>query len=80
MCLVASNPSGTFSNSEKYDTANNKWTIEPPMPTARHGLAAASVGDEIYAIGGGPQPGGSAVRLNEIFNIVPMHTNQSTRQ
>jgi hypothetical protein len=24
---------------------NNKWTIEIPMPPARHGLAAASFGD-----------------------------------
>lgn len=39
------------------------------MPTARHGLAAASVGDEIYVIGGGPRPGGSAVSLNEIFHV-----------
>ncbi|MEJ7642247.1 MAG: kelch repeat-containing protein [Candidatus Nitrosocosmicus sp.] len=62
-------PSGTFSNNERYDTAKNKWTYEIPMPTARHGLAAASFGDKIFVIGGGPQPGGSAVSLNEIFHI-----------
>jgi N-acetylneuraminic acid mutarotase len=48
---------------------NNKWTIEIPMPTARHGLAAASFGDRIFVIGGGPQPGGSAVSLNETFPV-----------
>ncbi len=62
-------PSGTFSNNEKYDMASNKWTVEAPMPTARHGLAAASIGNEIYVVGGGPQPGGSAVSLNEIFHV-----------
>ena len=66
--LGGEQPSGTFSNNEKYDTANNKWTVEAPMQTARHGLAAASVGDDIYVIGGGPLPGGSAVSLNEIFH------------
>jgi N-acetylneuraminic acid mutarotase len=62
-------PSGTFSNNEKYDTANNRWTVEASLPTARHGHAAASIGDRIFVIGGGPQPGGSAVSLNEIFYI-----------
>ncbi len=68
-CILGEQPSGTFSNNEKYDAANDKWTIEAPMPTARHGLAAASVGGRIYVIGGGPQPGGSAVNLIEIFHV-----------
>jgi hypothetical protein len=41
--------------------------METPMPTARHGLAAASIDDKIYVIGGGPHLGGSAVNINEIF-------------
>jgi hypothetical protein len=28
-----------------------------PMPSARHGLGAAVVGDTIYVIGGSQQPG-----------------------
>ena len=28
---------GTFDSNERYDPANNTWTIESPMPTARHG-------------------------------------------
>ena len=63
-------PIGTFNNNEKCDTANNKWTVETPMPTARHGLAAASIGDKIPVIGGGgPHPKGSAVSLNEAFHV-----------
>ena len=27
---------GTFDNNERYDPANNMWTVEAPMPTARH--------------------------------------------
>src|SRR5829696_6626139 len=39
-----------FYNNEKYDPKTNKWTSDPPMPTARHGLAAERVGDKIYVI------------------------------
>ncbi len=67
--LGGEQPSGTFNNNENYVPANNAWTVETPMPTARHGLAATSIGDEIYVIGGGPRPGGSAVNLNEIFHV-----------
>jgi hypothetical protein len=46
---------------------------EPPVPTARHGLAAVSVVDDednkISVIGGGPQPGLSVTNVNEIFHV-----------
>ena len=29
----------------------------PPMPTPRHGIGAAAVGNAIYVIAGGPEPG-----------------------
>src|ERR687898_1095577 len=62
-------PSKTFNNNEKYDAKTNKWTSEPPMPTARHGLGAVYYieNDKIYVIGGGPQPGLSVSSANEIF-------------
>jgi N-acetylneuraminic acid mutarotase len=63
-------PSKTFNNNEKYDAMTNKWTSEPAMPTARHGLAAIyPEGDKIYVIGGGPQAGLSVSRANEIFHV-----------
>jgi N-acetylneuraminic acid mutarotase len=63
-------PSKTFNNNEKYDVTTNKWTSEPPMPTARHGLAAVHVEDDkIYVIGGGPQPGLSVSGANEILHV-----------
>jgi N-acetylneuraminic acid mutarotase len=62
--------SKTFNNNEKYDPKTNKWMSEPPMPTARHGLAAVFVGEnKIFVIGGGPQPGLSVSGANEIFHI-----------
>src|ERR687892_185984 len=63
-------PSKTFNNNEKYDATTNRWTSEPPMPTARHGLAAVYMEDDkIYVIGGGPQPGLSVSGANEIFHV-----------
>ena len=63
-------PSKTFDNNEKYDAKTNKWTSEPPMPTARHGLASVYIQDnKIYVIGGGPQPGLSVSGANEIFHV-----------
>jgi len=64
-------PSKTFNNNEKYDAKTNKWTSEPPMPTARHGLGAVYLEKEnkIYVIGGGPQPGLSVTGANEIFHV-----------
>jgi N-acetylneuraminic acid mutarotase len=63
----------TFRNNEKYDTKSDTWTIEPSLPTARHGLAALIIDDKIYAIGGGPRFGAlreSFSGENEIFNII----------
>jgi N-acetylneuraminic acid mutarotase len=63
-------PSKTFNNNEKYDAMTNKWTSEPSMPTARHGLVAVTIDDDkIYVIGGGPQPGLSVTGANEIFHV-----------
>ena len=63
-------PSRTFNNNERYDANTNTWTSEPPMPTARHGLAAVVIDeDRIYVTGGGPQPGLSVSSANEIFHI-----------
>ena len=61
--------SKTFNNNENYDVINNRWSIEPPMPTARHGLTAVAIGDKIYVIGGGPEPGLSVTNVNEIFHV-----------
>jgi N-acetylneuraminic acid mutarotase len=63
-------PSRTFNNNERYDAETNTWISESPLPTARHGLAAVYIEDDkIYVIGGGPQPGLSVSRANEIFHV-----------
>jgi len=58
---------GTFHQNERYGVHVNRWQTMAHMPTARHGLGAAAVGGYIYVLSGGPRPGGSYGRLNEIF-------------
>jgi N-acetylneuraminic acid mutarotase len=41
-----------FPNVEIYDPATNAWSSGLPLPVGRGGLAAAVVGDRVYAIGG----------------------------
>jgi hypothetical protein len=37
------------------------------MPTARHGLGAAPVRDQIFVVAGGPRPGATYSAVNEVF-------------
>lgn len=49
--------SKTFDDAERFDPATGRWAVLPPMPTARHGLGAASLAGAIYVLSGGPRPG-----------------------
>ena len=48
---------GVFADNEAYDLGADSWTQAPPMPTARHGLAAGLVDGKFYLIGGGTVAG-----------------------
>jgi len=63
---------GTYRTHEAYDPKTNSWQRLPPMPTPRHGLAAAEIGGKMYAVsgsnvagGGGPHEG---VNVNEVYD------------
>jgi N-acetylneuraminic acid mutarotase len=60
-------PLKTFDNTEIYNPKTDTWTLGPPLPTARHGLAAVQVNGTIYTIAGGPDPGLSFSHATEIF-------------
>ncbi|HEV8661937.1 MAG TPA: galactose oxidase, partial [Candidatus Methylomirabilis sp.] len=60
-------PSGTFATVEAYDPVTDRWAPGPPMPTARHGLGAAVLGPGLYAVAGGPTPGGSRSGVVEVL-------------
>jgi N-acetylneuraminic acid mutarotase len=62
-------PTGTFRNNERYSPHTSIWESAPEMPNGRHGLAAVGVENEIYVIGGGPQPGLTVSDSNQILHI-----------
>jgi N-acetylneuraminic acid mutarotase len=63
--------SKTFHEVERFDPATGRWQRLPPMPTARHGLGAASSGDGIHVLGGGPRPGMAFSAANERLGAAP---------
>jgi hypothetical protein len=75
--VVETVPEKTFNNNEKYNTAANTWTDDIPMPTPRHELAVIALNNDIYVIGGGPEPDISFANVNEIMNV-PLSSNKTT--
>jgi N-acetylneuraminic acid mutarotase len=59
---------------EVYDPATNTWGRLPPMPTARHGVNVAAIGNRLYVIGGhiqGAGTGGEVANsdVNEVYTF-----------
>ncbi len=50
-------PGATHAEVEALNPESGRWLSLPPLPTARHGLATAVVGNVLYVIGGGTHPG-----------------------
>jgi N-acetylneuraminic acid mutarotase len=63
--------SRTFDDAERFDPATSRWEVLPPMPTARHGLGAASLGEALYVLSGGPKPGLTLSAANERLVELP---------
>jgi len=53
-----------FRTFEEYDPATNVWAIMPPMAIARHGVAAATIGNRFYAVSGDVQSSGTGVDVS----------------
>lgn len=63
------NPLGMNINRvERFSPASGQWEELPPMPTARHGCAAATVEGKIYVVGGEGDKG--TLDTVEMFNPV----------
>jgi hypothetical protein len=53
---------------EAYDTATNTWRVLAPMPTARHGIQAATCNGGLYVAAGGTTTGtASPTNVHEVF-------------
>lgn len=55
-----------FNDNEMYDPVTNTWTKLEQMPTKRSGLASATIGNDIYVIGG--QSVNGTFRANEKYD------------
>jgi N-acetylneuraminic acid mutarotase len=53
-----------FRTFEEYDPASNTWSVLPPMAIARHGVAAAVIGNRFYAVSGDVQSSGTGVEVS----------------
>ena len=59
----------TFDDAERFDPSTNGWERLSPMPTSRHGLGAAAIGDAIYVVAGGPDAGFAFSDVNERLGV-----------
>ena len=59
-----------FGQMESYDPATDNWQHHAPMPTPRHAVGAALIGDWIYVAGGGAVLGGGVQSaVHEAFTL-----------
>ncbi|MBM3782823.1 MAG: hypothetical protein FJW30_00610 [Acidobacteria bacterium] len=64
-------PQATFRQNEEYDPVADTWRSLPDMPTPRHGLYAAAVGNVIFTPSGGPVAGATYSNVNEAYIVPP---------
>ena len=57
-----------LANNEVYDPETDSWETMTPMPTARWGIVAETVGGKIYVISGSTGGGYTSVGTNEVYD------------
>jgi N-acetylneuraminic acid mutarotase len=63
----AATATGVFSEVEAYDPASDSWESLTPMPTPRHGMAAAVWDGALHVPGGARSAGFGAVATHEVL-------------
>ncbi len=63
----SADPSGVFPQVERYDPVADSWESLGQMPTPRHGMGAAAVGNTLYVPGGADEDLFGAVDVFEAF-------------
>ncbi len=59
-----------FGQHEAYDPQTDNWQAYAAMPTPRHGMGAAVIGDAIHVARGGPMIGGAfQSAVHEVFKV-----------
>lgn len=68
-------PGGTtFAEAEAFDVGRERWISLPPMPSPRHGLGVVAIGEAIYTLAGGPQPGLSHSGTVEAIDLADLES------
>jgi len=62
-------PQGVFPQNEAYNPKTNTWESLAPMPTPRHGIGAAAIGEKIYIPGGADVQGFGVIAVHEVFTV-----------
>ena len=58
------NLSTAFRAFEGFDPAKKEWTVMPPMPLQRHGLAGAVIGNRFHVVSGDVQSAGTGIEVH----------------
>jgi N-acetylneuraminic acid mutarotase len=65
-------PGGTtIAEVELFDPRTRSWRALPDMRTPRHGLGGAALGNRVFALEGGPQPGLAFSNAIEFLDVPP---------
>jgi hypothetical protein len=64
-------PGGTIRTVFAYNPATRRWTRLPDLPRPRHGLGLVGYRGRAYALAGGPQPGLTVSRSNQVLRVGP---------
>ena len=59
----------TIQEVELFDPRTRRWSALPDMRTPRHGLGGAALGNRVFALEGGPQPGLSFSNAIEFLDV-----------
>lgn len=65
----SASPTGIFPQHEAYNADLNSWTMLEPMPTPRHGIGAAVLGNRVYIPGGSPVEGFGTTAQSDFFAV-----------
>lgn len=64
-------PTGTIPSVYAYAPKARRWSRLPSMRTSRHGLGLVGWRGRVYALAGGPKPGLTVSRANEVLRLGP---------
>jgi Kelch motif len=65
-------PGGTtIEEVELFNPRTGRWGALPDMRTPRHGLGGAALGNRVFALEGGPQPGFAFSNAIEFLDVPP---------